>query len=272
MGASGDTTDAVLTGEGRGPTRHGPLATALGMLGCWALEMFLGCGNAALNTTQGRAPDEMSAPWLAATTTLSGVLTACVVWYVVCLRQGRGLRDGLGLGAVPWRATALGAALGLGGAGLGTWLITNWSTGESMMAELTQTWAGLVSVSIMAVIVGPIEELYYRGLWFPGYSRGVAQAFGQRDVRAVGEAPAPLDWSSARTRAEALVAFGVVLWFGALHIPQLWGDPIGIPMIFVMGASWTLLRWRTGSLWPSLVSHLLYNGALCAISLATWEG
>jgi membrane protease YdiL (CAAX protease family) len=50
--------------------------------------------------------------------------------------------------------------------------------------------------------------------------------------------------------------------FALLHVPQLWGSWAGIGLIFIVGYVLALLRDRSGSLIPSLIVHMSYNGML----------
>jgi membrane protease YdiL (CAAX protease family) len=50
--------------------------------------------------------------------------------------------------------------------------------------------------------------------------------------------------------------------FALLHVPQLWGSWAGIALIFGVGYVLAVLRDRSGSLIPSLIVHMSYNGML----------
>lgn len=58
----------------------------------------------------------------------------------------------------------------------------------------------------------------------------------------------------------AVVAIvGSGLLFGAIHVPQLWGGWMQIGLLFAVGVTFGLVRWRSGSLLPSLLMHVAYN-------------
>jgi hypothetical protein len=47
--------------------------------------------------------------------------------------------------------------------------------------------------------------------------------------------------------------------WAALHAGYSW---IGLAEVFLIGLYFAYLLWRTGSLWPALICHAVYNGAL----------
>jgi membrane protease YdiL (CAAX protease family) len=88
---------------------------------------------------------------------------------------------------------------------------------------------------ILAVFIAPLcEEVLFRGFLFAGLMRGM---------------PAPF--------AAILSAF----IFAAAH-----NDPASFPVLFCIGLLLAFLRWRTRSLWPGILLHLL-NNAWSAVSL-----
>ena len=183
---------------------------------------------------------------------IDGVVTASIIGAFVCLKHRRGPLEGFAIKWVGAGTTALSLGLGLC-CGLGAAAVTaQYSTGESAIAELTSTAGGLVAISVLALVLPVVEELYYRGFIFPAV-RNIAER--HRGPAAAG----------------ALAVAAVSLWFGAVHVPQLWNDFVGIPVVATMGLLWTLMRHHYGSLLPSLLSHLTYNATLVTISLLTFE-
>jgi len=88
---------------------------------------------------------------------------------------------------------------------------------------------------LLAVFVAPIcEEVLFRGFMFAGFLRAM---------------PLPV--------AICLSAF----IFGAAH-----GDLASFPVLFCIGILLALIRWRTGSLWPGIILHLL-NNSLSAVTI-----
>jgi len=94
----------------------------------------------------------------------------------------------------------------------------------------------------LVLLVSPFEEVYYRAFIFGALKK---------------------------MTGVVLAVIIVTGWFTLVHVQQLWEDPIGIPCIMIMGATWTILRHRTGSLVPSIVSHWTYNTLLVVIALLT---
>ena len=95
---------------------------------------------------------------------------------------------------------------------------------HSKYAPLT-TYATLLA----AVFVAPIcEEVFFRGFVFMGLRQAM-----------------PLGW------AIVLSAF----FFAVAH-----GDPGSFAVLFIIGLALAFLRWRTNSLWPGILLHLVNNG------------
>jgi uncharacterized protein len=108
------------------------------------------------------------------------------------------------------------------------------------MSDLASTPQGLAAISVMALLVPPFEEVYYRGFILPILRRSVG--------------------------AVAAVLL-VIVWFAAVHAFQVAGDLVAIVTIAFMGAVWTLQRQFTQSLIPPVLTHFSYNSVLVLISL-----
>jgi len=88
---------------------------------------------------------------------------------------------------------------------------------------------------LLAVLVAPVcEEVLFRGFVFSGFLHSM-----------------PLAWA-------------VIL--SALIFAMAHNDPASFPVLFCIGILLALLRWRTRSLWPGILLHLL-NNAWSAISI-----
>lgn len=179
---------------------------------------------------------------LVATSLLDGGWTVCAVCVVLLVRLGAVLGPlRLVLPATP-PMTALAVGGGLAGALVAAVLHELFATGDSTMARLSETTEGLAAITVIALALPVVEEIYYRGVLYGGL----------------------------RSRLPASVAVGcVALWFGAVHASQVAGDWIALPVIAAMGLFWTVLRARSGSLWPGVISHLTYNGTLVVVA---WIG
>ena len=96
--------------------------------------------------------------------------------------------------------------------------------------------ASAYAIAAFAVLVAPfMEELLFRGLLFAFFEKHGGLTF-------------------------AVVA--TALLFAGLHIPEYWGAWNNVVMILVVGLTFSIVRGLTGSLTPSFVLHLAYNGTL----------
>jgi membrane protease YdiL (CAAX protease family) len=92
------------------------------------------------------------------------------------------------------------------------------------------------AIAAFAVLVAPfMEELLFRGVLFAFFEKHGGLSF-------------------------AIGATAVL--FAGLHIPEYWGAWNNVVMILVVGLTFSLVRGLTGSLTPSFVLHLAYNGTL----------
>lgn len=106
---------------------------------------------------------------------------------------------------------------------------------RSAQAPLT-TYATLFA----AVFIAPFcEEIFFRGFVFPGLRRGM-----------------PL--------VAAIVASALL--FAIAHV-----DPGSFAVLFTIGLALAVVRWRTRSIWPGMILHMLNNGiGAVSILLAMW--
>ena len=98
--------------------------------------------------------------------------------------------------------------------------------------------AALPLTGFALVIMAPLsEEIFFRGFIFPGLMRPLGLAGG-------------------------MVASGIL--FGAFHITG--SDTVALLLPFsAIGALFCWLYYRTGSLWPSIITHLLFNSVGFAV-------
>ena len=107
---------------------------------------------------------------------------------------------------------------------------------ESKVAPLT-TYATLFA----AVFIAPFcEEVFFRGFVFPGLRRGMS-----------------VGWA-------ILISS---LLFAIAHT-----DPGSFPVLFIIGLALAFLRWRTRSIWPSILLHSLNNGVAALVIVLTMQG
>ena len=107
---------------------------------------------------------------------------------------------------------------------------------QSKVAPLS-TYATLLA----AVFIAPFcEEVFFRGFVFPGLRNGMS-----------------LVW--------AIIISSLL--FGVAH-----GDPGSFPVLFVIGLALAFLRWRTQSIWPGMILHMLNNGIAALAIVLTMQG
>lgn len=107
---------------------------------------------------------------------------------------------------------------------------------QSKVAPLT-TYATLFS----AVIIAPFcEEVFFRGFVFPGLRRGMA-----------------VGWAIVLSS----------LLFAVAH-----ADPGSFAVLFVIGLALAILRWRSHSIWPTILLHTLNNGIAALAIILTMQG
>ena len=107
---------------------------------------------------------------------------------------------------------------------------------QSKVAPLT-TYATLLA----SVVVAPFcEEVFFRGFLFPGLCRGM-----------------PVGWA----------IFLSSLLFALAH-----ADPGSFAVLFIIGIALAILRWRTRSIWPAILLHMLNNGVAAVLIVLTMQG
>ena len=181
---------------------------------------------------------------------LSWIATLCVAWYFSCRKYRCAIRHAFAVKAVPWKTVWRCLLIGAVAAALAGVLMHYLGTGEGYIMDLalnpSDEEGGEPTLSplflLMLLMVPPFEEIYYRGFLYPALRRltGVPVAF-----------------------------VAVVLWFGIIHTPQLFGDWVGVAVVTVMGVVFTFMRQHYDSILPSMISHFAYNATL---ALATIVG
>ncbi len=96
--------------------------------------------------------------------------------------------------------------------------------------------ASAYAIAVFAVLIAPfMEELLFRGLLFAFFEKHGGLTF-------------------------AIVSTAIL--FAGLHIPEYWGAWDHVVLILIVGLTFSIVRGVTGSLTPSFVLHLAYNGTL----------
>ena len=231
-----------------GRVAPGGIDLLIGVACAWWMEIALGGGLALVvllrEGNSGTFDLGMLPPLgILATALTSAVFAGLVSWYFVCHRYRRSLAEGLAIKKVGPLTVAACVGLAVAGAILPMLGSSSGGTGRSPMAQLVSTREGLAVICALALILPPLEEVYYRGFIFPILRRYLG---------------AP--W--------AIVL--VTLWFGGAHFPQLMGDWPTLVIVTGMGALWTILRHVTGSLVPSIMTHWIYN-LLVVLPAIFWD-
>ncbi len=204
----------------------------------WGFEILLGV---AIVLWGGTSIQLVEHPVVILLTTLaSSSLTLLLVWFLTCKKYGKSISAGFLISRPSRKCFIASLAIGIGYGLLAIALLSSYSTGRSMFAEMAKSPVGLSCMIIMALLLPVAEEVYYRGFIFP-----VLQS----------------KWGPS-------VAVTVVtLWFGTVHVFQNTSDWLAIPVIAVGGGIFTIQRSVTGNLVPSFVSHWSYNFCMVASSL-----
>jgi ABC-2 type transport system permease protein/sodium transport system permease protein len=159
------------------------------------------------------------------------------------------LRQALGV-QIP-RPTALAAAVLLG---VSLWPLELCLLVENGLSQVLQERFGEVLKSlkearesvgygVLALVIVPaiLEEIFFRGLL----------------------------WSALKSRCGALLTIGVSgLLFGATHV--ILDGALGLERLVpstLLGLILSVVCWRSGSLWPSLIVHVLHNTILLLVGL-----
>lgn len=202
----------------------------IGVALIWACDLGLGIAQAIL--TLAFKLDSMTPLSIFVTSILSTVWTFAVIGFIVCYRRKLSFFEGFKISRPDTPSLTLYVLLGIGMAIFGNTLYFLFSTHDSIIEKIFNQPYGLLVICVMALVLPPFEELYYRGFLYPCFK----------------------NLAGARW---ALVI--VTLWFTMAHAIQLFGDPIGLPVILVVALVLTIQRHRSDSLTPSLITHWVYN-------------
>jgi membrane protease YdiL (CAAX protease family) len=151
-------------------------------------------------------------------------------------------RDVLKLGAIDGGLTSIGYAMVLMAGLLGLlnavlyWLQSDVLSDMEQYLHLVRSEPWLLSVLAIGIGAPLMEELLFRGFLLSALARS-----------RLGFAPAAVLTTGAWT---------------ALH----WGySVVGLLEVFGVGLYFSWLLWRTGSLWPPLICHAVYNTGLVLV-------
>lgn len=214
------------------------LLIALGLI--WGFELGGGFGIGLTLAVANPGPDPTAVltqhPVLLLSFSLVSLVFALVVaWYFLCRKYHKRFTDEFALRAVRLRSILVSILLAVGGMLVAVGLIGDQEPGDSPLSQMLSTPLGALAFMAMAVIVPPLEELYYRGFLYSVLEKHMG------------------------TVAAVII---VSVWFAGMHAFQLAGEWGGLAIVAVMGTLWTIQRCLTRSLVPSIVTHWLYNTLL----------
>ena len=115
-------------------------------------------------------------------------------------------------------------------------------TNDQVVLQLSKT-APLTTYATLlaAVVVAPFcEEIFFRSFVFAGMLRAIPVALS--------------------------ILFSALV-FGIAHV-----DPGSFPLLCIIGLALAFLRWRTRSIWPGMILHMLNNGFSALVIVLTMHG
>ena len=102
----------------------------------------------------------------------------------------------------------------------------------------TSTWPVLVWAAVC--VIGPLyEEMWVRGFMFAGFIRSPLAVSGTLVVTS--------------------------LFWAVQHVQYTW---LAIMMIFIFGLALGYIRWKSDSIWPSIIVHVINNTIALALLTA----
>ena len=128
---------------------------------------------------------------------ITATWTCAAVWFLACRLKRRPPADGLALRPPGRWWLAWSGALGMGMALAGALVSAEWGREDTTIARMGSTPEGLAWLAALALLMAPVEEIYYRGFVFPGLRHSLGAG-----------------WAG-------LI---VVTWFAAIHVVQLIGS------------------------------------------------
>ncbi len=164
---------------------------------------------------------------------VNAVIGIGLMYLIVRARHGLGFRDYLGFRRTTVKMVLL--ALVAFGVYFGFELLVEKLSGSSGDSSIgfnfydTSTWPVLVWLAVC--IVGPFyEEMWVRGFMFAGFIRSSLAVTGTLVVTS--------------------------LFWAVQHVQYDW---LSIGLIFVFGLALGYARWKSDSIWPSIIMHVVNN-------------
>jgi len=165
------------------------------------------------------------------------VVTLIVIWSIICVKYRKSFPEGFSIHMVKIKILLMSIIIGIVLAVIGFFLmeyiVPYFPIKDAPIEKFMSDSKGFVFIIMGSIFFAPIiEEIYYRGFWFPILRKELGALKG--------------------------IIF-VSLWFGLLHGFQLGGHVISIIFITFVGFILTLIRHKSESLIPSILTHLSYN-------------
>ena len=230
----------MLTGGEIGAPSAGPGRRQPGRLVAWgALVGLLATASYASRLTDSETPAGLLYLW----STFAGALIQYGIMFVLILAIAHGLdRLLLGLEAPVARGRAVKLALfAFVAIVAATAALSPFLDAGGEQGLVPEAWDSsravpfLANAAVVTLVAPFVEELLYRGLGF-----GLLTQF-------VGPWPAILLTGAA---------------FGLAH-----GLVLGLPVLTIFGVTLGWLRWQTGSVYPGMIVHALFNAAALAVAV-----
>lgn len=213
-----------------------------------ASGLLLGCTGGALASVvltgrTGVKPNSLelvASPFTLIVVLADGLVAVWLVREIGCRKFGRTLRAGVGLvrPSTGWLVSAPVVGLLLAA---GAFLLPRADgAGGPPIQRVMQGSSGFVFVIVSALLLPPVEEIYYRGFLQPVFRRA---------------------WGPIASVAV------ITTWFGLVHAPQLFGAWPTLAWVGLAGLVFTLQRELSGGLIASVLTHWTYNAAVIAPTL-----
>ena len=231
-----------ISGDGLIERAATPPLRQSGRLAAWiALTGVLAALGYAGRFAGGEPPDDVLYLW----STFVGALIQYTIMFVLILVIARGFnRPLLAFAAPERRLAAVGRAIvALVVILVATGILSQFLDAGDEQGLVPHGWDSsraapfLANAAVVSLVAPFVEELLYRGLGF-----GLLRPFVN-------------PWS-------AILITGIA--FGLAH-----GLVLGLPVLSIFGITLGWLRWKTGSVYPGMCVHALFNAAALAAAVLT---
>jgi uncharacterized protein len=176
-------------------------------------------------------------------TIVSGIIGTGLILVFIRTRKGAGIKEYLGLNMIGWKSVLISIGVTIAYIGLAL-LVETWlgvANDETIVNQIYDTSISPPLFWVAVIIFAPLfEEALFRGFMWEGLRRSWWGVYG----------------------AVMLTSFAWAL----LHSIQY--SLYGIIYIFLLGVLMGIVRWKTNSIWSTLIMHAVVN-LIATVSLAT---